>query len=1094
MSIGTGLWPKAWLMAAAAMILLLPAFATPASASKRVALVIGNAQYEYATLLANPLNDAADIGDAFGRLGFEVTRIENADQFALRRGLHEFTRAASAAEMAVVFYAGHGIEVENRNFLVPVDASLKSDTDIEFEAVALDLVERAAAGARDLSLIILDACRDNPFANSMQRDKTSRSIGRGLARVSPSGDMLIAYAAKEGTTADDGKGRNSPYTEALLSYIEKPGLDVMRMFGRVGGKVKQLTNGKQEPVVYGSPPSKDLFLASPVLPPPVDYGTVDKGRELDLAARAYEAAERVGTIEAYQLVISQFPGTIYARLAQSQIKKLAEHAALTEPPRVSPEPEVPTPPQEPVPDSGEPAEGRPSPVSLSSLAALGLGLAEWKQVQHGLKALGFDPGPIDGLLGPSTVAALKAWREAKRYGATDPFTRQHAEALTAVASLDDPTKPLDDSPLDEQGPVVAKPTEPPTASDDLHALVQAGDGDGVKAALAAGANADINARDGHGMTPLMHAAQEGHSLLIGPLLEAGSDLDIQATNGATALFLAVQHGHEDIARTLIRAGADISIRGPMGGKSPLEVAQFRGSQRTVTLLQEAGDDRKAYLAAQQSDTAAGYDRYIKSFPDGLFVQQARQRLAIARDREAFRKATILRTAKAIRDYVRNFPNGAHLEAAKKLATKLDTEEYARALEEDTSASYAKYAISNPDGLHIVEAKERERKAADREMFQRAQTLNTIEALEDYLEAKPDGSYRAQARAMIKDLREPIVFKKAIALNTVEAFEEYLESYPDGPNAGKAVQQVAQIRVIGKEFHDCPNCPEMVVVPPGSFMMGSSETEVETGGKSYKLPQHEMPRHRVTITEPFAVGKYEVTLKEFGEFVRATNRDMGEDAGFFGSKCASRYFSLALSNKHWRDPGYEQDDRSPVTCISWEDAVDYTNWLSRETGQPYRLLSESEWEYTARASTQTLFHFGNSLSSTKANYDSMHNIEFSDDRGFHEKATRVGSFRPNQFGLHDMHGNLLELVTDCWHENYEGAPRDSRAWISGGDCKLRVARGGAWIHRASLLRSAYRTAVKEKDRYNHYGFRVARAIDPPVLYSKLTSSLASAEEQ
>ena len=207
-------------------MLLLSAFATPAVAGQRVALVIGNASYAHTTALANPLNDANDIGTALERLGFAVTRIENGGRAELWDGLQKFSLAASASDIAIVFYAGHGIEVDKRNFLVPVDARLLSDADVEFEAVPLDLLSRAVERAKGLRLIILDACRDNPFAVAMQRSGATRSIGRGLASIEPSGETLVAYAAKEGTVADDGEGRNSPYTTALLAHLEEPGLEV----------------------------------------------------------------------------------------------------------------------------------------------------------------------------------------------------------------------------------------------------------------------------------------------------------------------------------------------------------------------------------------------------------------------------------------------------------------------------------------------------------------------------------------------------------------------------------------------------------------------------------------------------------------------------------------------------------------------------------------------------------------------------------------------------------------------------------------------------------------------------------------------------
>ena len=251
-----------WSTFLAAALLLLTAFAPPALAGQRVALVIGNASYAHAPSLANPLNDANDMGAALERLGFAVTRMDNADQVELRRGLQQFSLAASASEMAVVFYAGHGIEVDKRNFLIPVDARLLNDADVEFETVPPELLSRAVDRAKGLRLIILDACRDNPFAVAMQRSGAARLIGRGLASVEPSGETLVAYAAKEGTVAPDGEGRNSPYTTVLLAHLEQPGLEPGLMFRKVRDAILASTGGRQEPFVYGSLSSEEAYLAA----------------------------------------------------------------------------------------------------------------------------------------------------------------------------------------------------------------------------------------------------------------------------------------------------------------------------------------------------------------------------------------------------------------------------------------------------------------------------------------------------------------------------------------------------------------------------------------------------------------------------------------------------------------------------------------------------------------------------------------------------------------------------------------------------------------------------------------------------------------
>ena len=256
---------RSWAAAVVPGLLTLALLAGPALASSRVALVIGNAGYTHAPALANPLNDAADIAAALGRLGFAVTRLENAGYAALRRGLQSFRRDAAAAQIAVVFYAGHGIEVNRRNFLVPVDARLQSDGDVEYEAVPLDLVTGAVQGASEFRLVVLDACRDNPFLKSMRReDGSTRSIGRGLARVEPTGGgTLLAYSAKEGTVALDGKGRNSPYASALLRYLEEPGLEVGLMFRKVRDAVLESTGRSQEPFSYGSLSARGAYFIPP---------------------------------------------------------------------------------------------------------------------------------------------------------------------------------------------------------------------------------------------------------------------------------------------------------------------------------------------------------------------------------------------------------------------------------------------------------------------------------------------------------------------------------------------------------------------------------------------------------------------------------------------------------------------------------------------------------------------------------------------------------------------------------------------------------------------------------------------------------------
>ena len=419
---GDGRWalPVAWAVLAAVLLSALP---VAAGAAGRVALVIGNSAYEKAPFLENPRNDAKDVGAALDRLGFTVTRLADADQATLRQRLGDFTRAAGASEVAVVFYAGHGIEVDGRNFLVPVDASLRSDQDVEFETVPLELVMRSVERARGLRLVVLDACRDNPFAESMQRAGATRSIGRGLARAEPRGETLVAYAAKGGSTADDGDGRNSPYTGALLRYLEEPGLDVGRMFRKVRDEVLAATGGRQEPFVYGSMPGRDVYLASAATPPPPKTtatpavgGTSPAPTSGDTAKAAYEAAERQNTVAAYRIVVEDFPGTTYAKLAQAWIDEHEQPIVVA-----GGDPEDIEPGVTPSPPSPEAVE---QDLKLSGEAK--------RLVQMGLAAAGHDPGPADGVFGGRTRKALRAWQESKELEGTGYLTREQSEGLAGL--------------------------------------------------------------------------------------------------------------------------------------------------------------------------------------------------------------------------------------------------------------------------------------------------------------------------------------------------------------------------------------------------------------------------------------------------------------------------------------------------------------------------------------------------------------------------------------------------------------------------------------------------------------------------------------
>ena len=287
----------------------------PARADKRVALVIGISKYQLVPELINPVRDADAIAALLKNAGFDLVDSErNLGIADLRRVVREFSQRSRDADIAVVYYAGHGIEVDGTNYLVAADAKLSNDFDVEDETVSLDRLLKALDSAKRLRLVILDACRDNPFSRSMKRTVANRSIGRGLARIEPTtSNTLVAFAAKAGAVADDGNEENSQYTSALVKYITEPGADLRLAFGRVRDEVLKMTGNRQEPFVYGSLGGDNVALV-PAATKPVET-EADAGID-------YEFAAQIGTKEVWDSFLAHHPTGFYANLARAQINKL----------------------------------------------------------------------------------------------------------------------------------------------------------------------------------------------------------------------------------------------------------------------------------------------------------------------------------------------------------------------------------------------------------------------------------------------------------------------------------------------------------------------------------------------------------------------------------------------------------------------------------------------------------------------------------------------------------------------------------------------------------------------------------------------------
>jgi formylglycine-generating enzyme required for sulfatase activity len=363
----------------------------------------------------------------------------------------------------------------------------------------------------------------------------------------------------------------------------------------------------------------------------------------------------------------------------------------------------------------------------------------------------------------------------------------------------------------------------------------------------------------------------------------------------------------------------------------------------------------------------------------------------------------------------------------------------------------------------------------------------IAVLEDFIRRFGDTFYGTLAREKLAELKRAQV---AVAAPPV------VPATPPGPCGGGAVTVSLSSHVehplsASEEcslkpkdtFRECAICPEMVVVPSGTFTMGSPAGEA--GSSKDELPQHE-----VTFKQKFAVGKFLVTLDQFAAFVK--------DAGYNPvQKCwnfenSKREEQLGRS---WRNPGFAQGGSHPAVCLSWNDAKAYVRWVSRQTGKDYRLLTEAEYEYVTRARTvsgsspryfygddeASMCRYGNGFDQTAKEtlmslvlFKTEQNLSCKDGYAY---TAPVGSFSANGFDLYDVYGNASSWTEDCYHQNYIGAPSDGSAWTSV-DCGLRVRRGGSWVSDALSLRSANRARSEADFRAPHSGFRIARTLSTP----------------
>lgn len=449
----------------------------------------------------------------------------------------------------------------------------------------------------------------------------------------------------------------------------------------------------------------------------------------------------------------------------------------------------------------------------------------------------------------------------------------------------------------------------------------------------------------------------------------------------------------------------------------------RGEQRYTS-----PEETARWQDALDVDTAYGYQLFLQDYPDSIHRDQANVHLERL-DHQAWGYAEEQGSKSAIETYLDTFPGGRH--------------------EAEANIRLHEFKLAEEAGKR--EQKEREQQ--DHDDWAAALARRSISAIDEYLAKWPGGLHGDEARSLRSQLEGQInetrAFEAAAKLNTIEAYESYVAAFPKGRNVARALEAIDGLTLRpGKTFRDCSTCPTMIVVPAGSFWQGSEESD------PYALKM-ETPKRMVTFEQPFAVSVFEITMELWDQCVT-------------DGACKTRP----------PDNGWGRGSR-PVIMVSWNDTQEFTAWLSDKTGQPYRLPSESQWEYMARAGEESdwiggdkkrVCEFGN-IAGAESGFRWQH--EDCADQAVMETLP-VGSFKANAFGLYDVVGNVAEWTMDCMNLSYLDAPADGSSW-GRGICSSRMTRGGSWFTGSREVRLPARFNLKNGDRNDFTGFRVVRKV-------------------
>ena len=951
-------------IAATLLLMACIVWAPAADAAKRVALVIGNDTYATLPDLNNSRTDAKGMAAKLRSLGFDVILKQDVSRRGLFRALADFEGRLKDADVGLVFYAGHGIQADGTNYLVPSDAKIEIEDDLRYEGIkADDFLEVMERAGTPLNIVILDACRDNPLP------RRTRSAVRGLTvPVIPKGikGTAIVYSAAPGQTAQDGpKGGHGVFTGQLLKVLDRPGLTLERVFKETATLVAAATNGRQDPWINSSVKGDFFFREG-------------KATESSASGQTpemlfWQSIKDSDDPDDYADYLSQYPRGTFAKLAKRRVEKLKRtKVAVARPPKASTRPKA-TPAVGVYPKRYKPGDTfrdctycpemvviPPGSFRMGDLS--GIGKANERPAHDVRIGYSFAVGRYEvtqeewkdvmGTANPSRIRGHRypveqvSWKMAK-----DFVRRLSAKSGKEYRLL---------SEAEWEYMARAGSTSKYPFGNSERALCAHANG--------ADQSTDYDLRN--------KSCSDGYGKTTSPV---GS-------------FAANEFGVHDTVGNVWEWVEDCWHGSYSGAPSDGSAWTSGGGCTNRVLRGGAWNDGPGNLPSAYRNWFGPSKRYLTNG---------------------------LRVARTLLDGKASSPQ---LQKASLPPPSIQIEEM--------DATYVVVKTSNLRVKPSAQSKKVGQLAIDTGVS----VTGKVKGKKWYRIAHAGASAYVFAPLIkqidpqeLKDWRHIKWSEENLAPATNRTLlKVFVRSYPKGHFLERARKRLEMIKppAAVDTFRDCPECPEMVVIPPGTFLMG------DLSGNGSK---DEKPVHEVRIGYSFAVGKFEVTQDEW--------------VAVMGS-----------------NPSKTKGGRIPVEQVSWNLAKAYVRKLAAKTGKEYRLLSESEWEYMARAGSHTKYHWGDLIDGSMANYG----------EGI-GSSTRVGKYWPNAFGVHDTAGNAWEWVEDCWNDNYSGAPSNGSAWTSRGNCDNRVLRGGSWSNIQWGLRSAFRNRYDATERALNYGFRIARTL-------------------